>query len=413
MSLVTGNRKLEILAVLLFLAASLALAQAPSQSVTAKVGSDPGVIIVTFVLPSGAIYVDLPNDMAAGDTLSGTVIAEPQGPTEIERAQNLAELSKYQVEVAGQKAKLGNFGFILPKLSDTSGPQPVSVVLKDSAGKELGKAEVPTRPVMVVVGENVFFLPSGGQEGWPVVVVGSFDGDYENTELDIGGKPQKTLAESPRQATFESPSGHGSHDMVLKEHGIETKGTYRNASVKLSAAKTALMKGERTVLNVKVEGLDGISSPVLLRLSTAGTVKMEGGNEQTRIILPSQVEQDGTYEMHRTITAEAAGGFNVASRLQMLGVCLQDDDNGNSLLFSPDGGSYMFCPKKGDRISSGGTVTRDQCSIKLEDKAMERHLYAHVDSCANKGEVTLELLGKDPFTIKDKDIRNSTCAQCH
>ena len=412
MSLETGNRKLETVAALLVLAMALGPTQSRAQAVTPKIGSDPGIIIVTFVLPNVAIYVNLPEDMAPGDTLSGSESINPQGATEVERAQNLAELSKYQLQVAGQSAKLGSFGFTLPKISDTSGPQPVSVVLKDSAGKQLGKAEVPVRPVMVVVGDNVFYLPSMGQEGWPVVIVGAFDGNSDNTELEIGGKPQRKLAESPRQATFESPAAHGSNDMVLKERGVETKGTYRNASVKLSAPKTALMKGEHTVVEVKVEGLDGISSPVLLRLTSAGTVKMEGGNEQTRIILPSQIGQDGTFNLHRTITAEAAGGFNVSGKVQMLGVCLQDDDNGNALLFSPDGGNYMFCPKKGDRISSGGTVRREQCSTTLEDKTGERHLLAHVDSCGNKGEATMQLLGKDALTIKDKDIRNSTCGQC-
>src|SRR5438132_14096242 len=87
---------------------------APSQIVP-KVGSDPGIIIVTFVLPNGAIYVDLPEDMTPGDTLSGSMSIDAHGATEPERMQNLAELSKYRVEVAGQKAGIGSFSFDLPK----------------------------------------------------------------------------------------------------------------------------------------------------------------------------------------------------------------------------------------------------------------------------------------------------------
>jgi hypothetical protein len=409
MFLETANRKLETLAALLLFATVLASAQS---QITPKVSGDPGLISVTFVLPNGAVYVNLPDDMAAGDTLSGSMTIDAHGGTEIERAQNLAELSKYSVVVAGKKAGAGSFGFTLPKISDADLPKPVSVSLLDPGGKQLGTTEVPTRPVMVVVGDNAFFLPSMGQEGWPVVVVGGFDGNSDNTELTVNGTPQRELAESPRQATFDPPAGHGSNQMVLKERGIETKGNYRNATVKLSAGKTALTKGEHTFVNVRVEGLDGISSPVLLRLVTAGTVKMEGGNEQTRIILPAQVEQDGTFTMRRTITADAAGGFNVSGRIQMLGVCLQDDDNGNALLFSPDGGSYYFCPKKGDRISSSGTVRREKCSTTLDDRSSEHRLLAHVDSCGNKGEVSMQLLGKDPLSIRDKDIRNSSCGQC-
>src|SRR5205809_624343 len=80
----------------------------PAQA-TPKVGSDPGIIIVTFVLPNGAIYVNLPEDMAPGDTLSGSVSMDAHGATEVERAQNLAELSSYRVEVAGRKAGVGSF----------------------------------------------------------------------------------------------------------------------------------------------------------------------------------------------------------------------------------------------------------------------------------------------------------------
>jgi len=403
----------SFLCALAFCVAAAAQTQGAPAPVTPKVGSDPGIIIVTFVLPNGAIYVNLPEDMAPGDTLSGSVSMDALGATEQERTQNLVTLSNYRVEVAGQKAGVGSLTFSLPKISDTSGPEPVSVTLMNPAGQQVGKTSVPTRPVMVAVGENVFFLPSMGQEGWPVVVVGNFDGDFANTELTVDGKPQRKLAESPRQATFDSPSGSGSHQMTLKERGVETKGNYRNASVKLSAPKTALMKGERTMVTVKVEGLDGISSPVLLRLATAGTVKMEGGNEQTRVILPMQVEQDGTFTLRRAITAEAAGGFNVSGKVNMLSVCLQDDDNGNALMFSPDGGNYLFCPKKGDRISSGGTVRREQCSTTLNDSSNEHRLLAHVDSCGNKGEASMQLIGKDPLTIKDKDIRNSACGACH
>jgi hypothetical protein len=96
----------------------------------------------------------------------------------------------------------------------------------------------------------------------------------------------------------------------------------------------------------------------------------------------------------------------------MLGVCLQDDDNGNALMFSQDGGSYYFCPMHGDRISSSGTVRREQCSTTLNDSSNEHRLLAHVDSCGNKGEASMQLLGKDPLTIKDKDIRNSSCGSC-
>ena len=114
MFLETGSRKLTTLAILLC-ASSLTFAQAAPPQVTPKVGSDPGITIVTFVLPNGAIYVNLPEDMAPGDTLSGSVSIDALGATEQERAQNLVALSNYRVEVAGQKAGVGSLTFSLPK----------------------------------------------------------------------------------------------------------------------------------------------------------------------------------------------------------------------------------------------------------------------------------------------------------
>src|SRR6266853_6990750 len=102
------------LCVLILGVAATAQTQGAPSQVTPKVGSDPGIIIVTFVLPNGAIYVNLPEDMSPGDTLSGSVGLDAHVATEPERVRNLAELSSYRVEVAGQKAGIGSFVFNLP-----------------------------------------------------------------------------------------------------------------------------------------------------------------------------------------------------------------------------------------------------------------------------------------------------------
>ena len=52
---------------------------------TVDVKTAGGLRTATFDLPRGKIRVNLPDDMMAGDTISGTVIAEPKGSTEEER----------------------------------------------------------------------------------------------------------------------------------------------------------------------------------------------------------------------------------------------------------------------------------------------------------------------------------------
>src|SRR4030095_10948701 len=62
-----------------------------------------GLKIATFTTPYGTIKVNLPDDMAAGDTISGTVTAEATGQTDAERAQNLAELKRHVLVVDGRQ----------------------------------------------------------------------------------------------------------------------------------------------------------------------------------------------------------------------------------------------------------------------------------------------------------------------
>src|SRR5262245_36453515 len=54
-----------------------------------------GMYVARLVTPEGSIKINLPDDMAVGDTISGTVSAEPNGATETEKAQNLSVLNGY------------------------------------------------------------------------------------------------------------------------------------------------------------------------------------------------------------------------------------------------------------------------------------------------------------------------------
>src|SRR5260370_42094303 len=64
----------------------------------------PGLHVAMFDLPSGKIYVNLPDDLAPGDTASGTVNPVPAGPSERDRARQLQELNGYLLELGGQRA---------------------------------------------------------------------------------------------------------------------------------------------------------------------------------------------------------------------------------------------------------------------------------------------------------------------
>lgn len=78
-------------------AANKAATQPQGGTVPANVKTAGGLTVVTFTVNPGTIKVNLPDDMMAGDTISGTVVAEPKGQTPEERATNAAKLREHVV----------------------------------------------------------------------------------------------------------------------------------------------------------------------------------------------------------------------------------------------------------------------------------------------------------------------------
>jgi len=66
-----------------------------------------GLHTVTFDTLQGTVTINLPDDLAAGDSISGTVIAEAKGKTETERQQNQDQLNGLVVEFDKQQTPAG------------------------------------------------------------------------------------------------------------------------------------------------------------------------------------------------------------------------------------------------------------------------------------------------------------------
>src|SRR5712691_960765 len=76
-----------------------AASQPQGAAANANVKTADGLTVVTFTVDRGKIIVYLPDDMRAGDTISGTVLAEPKGSTPDEKAKNQTELQGYVVDL--------------------------------------------------------------------------------------------------------------------------------------------------------------------------------------------------------------------------------------------------------------------------------------------------------------------------
>ncbi len=325
----------------------------------AKVATAGGLRTVTFDTLEGRVIVNLPDDMRAGDTISGTVVAEPKGQAEEERTKHMAAMGVRRVKVATAAKADGTsdlnvdvpvtattraFTFKLPPAS-TPSPAPPNVSSSKSGALGITLTHIsgplstgPTQTIPIEIVSlslqsaapvTVHQLPTLGQQGRPIEIPGPFDGDSANTSLHwlrprstvpdfekntenvsggfglIDGKP---IAESPRKAVFIAPTNvTGPVEITLKEGNKETKGTYRNVGAKLTAPKTTLSSRERTTLTIDISGLQGIKEPVPLTLIARGVITMRGGNVQKLVIQPSQVRADGRYIATRDVTGDKAG----------------------------------------------------------------------------------------------------------
>jgi CHAT domain-containing protein/tetratricopeptide (TPR) repeat protein len=281
-----------------------------------------GLYITTFTTPQGVIYVNLPDDMAAGDTISGTVTAEASGQNDAERAQNLAELKRHVLVVEGQQVLVGaeTFSWSIPRPLNMNSTR-ISLLQR---GQTAASTTIPisaTPPPS----PSGFTLPTGGQQGRLIQIKGPGTGIISPQDyVKVGGTILPPLAESPRSLIVRNASDSlGPTNIDVHENGVGMQCPFRNIGINLAAPKLNLIRGETTTLHVVVLGLGGIAGDQSLDLenTSPSVIRMNGGDRQHINIRPPEVRPDGTYSMDRTLTGIMAGGFGVTATVTWADVC--------------------------------------------------------------------------------------------
>ena len=281
-----------------------------------------GLLTSHFTTPHGDLVVNLPADMAAGDTISGTVLGLPKGKNEAEQAKNLNELNGYVVEVENQKSHAGDRW---ARWSIPAGAAGVALILLNSHGKEIGREDFPVAaamqhaPAPAAVSPNDFHMPSIGQAGKPVAIMGPFDGNLGTTHVAIGGQQCPVLAESPRQCIAATPPGVvGPAKMAVSKQGVTAESDYRNVACQLSTTRTVMHSGEQATLTLHATGLQGLKSavPMLLVNKTPEIVHMAGGDTQSVMIQPTAVAADGSCAVDVHLTGVQPGGYVISAHVQ-------------------------------------------------------------------------------------------------
>jgi hypothetical protein len=433
----------------------------PLPPASAKVETRDGLRTVAFDTVYGVVKAYLPDDMAAGDTISGILLAEPKGQTEEERSKNMSALSEYMIQLGAPTKSDGTSDFttnvpvsaarnpftlqLPPSSILTSTVRSVSsgdsgglgITLTNTSGSFStgGTTTIPIELVSLSLQsvaplKVTYQLPTIGQQGRPIEIFGPFDGNSQNTVLNWTAVRSKVqdfekntenvsggfglIAESPRKAVFEAPTNvTGPLQLHLTEGTSVTSGEYRNVGVKLSAPKTNLLRGEHTTLTIEVSGLQGIKQPVPLTLESKGVITMEGGMYQPLVIQPSQVGPDGRYTTTRGITGVQAGVWAATATVvtHRFDFCLQDDSNPRTvILVNTFNGDYIFTPSGGTSLSGTGTVTRKDCIITLTDSQPDRRVQGNIDPCTKTGSASVQVVSpKVKFTITDRNTANNTC----
>lgn len=281
-----------------------------------------GLFVATCNTLQGKIKVNLPDDMAAGDTVSGTVNVEPAGQNESERGRNNTELNGYVIEVGGQKTSVN--GKTLPFMIPLTITPTMKLMTISNKGQMVCTSELPISNTPQPA-PSQFTIPTGGQAGNPLEIKGPFKGVFSPDDfVKIGGSIAPPLAESPRKIVVQDTSNMvGPTKIECQENGSTTECPFRNIEIKLSAPKLDLIRGERTTLHIVVSGLAGITKDLPLQLvnQSPGIINMNGGVTQNIAINPSAVPPNGTWSIDRPLTGIQAGSFNITGTVTWDDTC--------------------------------------------------------------------------------------------
>ncbi len=344
------------LTMLVLLACSVAMAQNKAAATTE---SGWGLHSTTFETSAGRVKVDFPDDVAAGDTISGRVFVEPSGGTSEQQRRNQDELNGYVFQLEKQKipARGGILKWTVP--TGLAGGT-VALLLTDSKGRKLGNTALPILNAFAAQSKQALSpdsLPAFGQAGRPgqIVAPGVFDGNLETAVVTVGGREAEILAESPRKLVFQNPPDViGSTKIECRKGSARADGLYRNVAVNLDSGATNLPKGGQTELTVKVRGLQEFSNflPLHLRNETPAIVTLQGGNEQFIPISAQDVQSDGSFNLTRSLTALQAGPFDIHASIgigQNCGECKPPPQGGQ--------GGQTWC------VACPNCVTPCQCNL--------------------------------------------------
>lgn len=295
------------LAILFVLMVQYACAQSPAEMQT-----EYGLHRAAFRVPQGTIRVNFPDDLSAGDTISGTVYTEPVGRNQAEQDENSGELSGYVVDLQGVTASPSGRRFVW-KVPGMIAGGVSTVVLRDRKNKVVAQCLLPVHRPVASSDKTEFLLPLGAEAGSMVSAGVPSTGEL-GTSVSLGGTDAPVVAESPRKIVFQTPRELVGPSLLKVTKGSQsTSGNFYSLRLVLSASQTFLKSGETATLSITVIGLQGLNEPATLTIvdHSPQIVALTGGPMQQIPIPPGAAGPNGRFQLTRTLTGEMGGGFQI------------------------------------------------------------------------------------------------------
>ncbi|MGD9682561.1 MAG: hypothetical protein AB7W16_15345, partial [Candidatus Obscuribacterales bacterium] len=242
---------------------------------------DQALASVTFDTNGGLVRCNLPADLRAGDTISGTIQMEPDGSNDSYKQRSLKKLNDYIVFVGKHEvyARLGTFRFTVPP--DTTS---LEIRLSNKKGANLGSETIAVAPATSEPEPASYKVSSFVEANKPVAITGDFPGDFRMNEVTVNDQAATPLAQSPRSLVFLPPENmSGTLKLRLKEGKHLFRGEFTALSVSLSMVTNKVERGKSHSLLVRVVGLKDNAPSVMVKVQnlTPQIVNLEGGDVQS------------------------------------------------------------------------------------------------------------------------------------
>lgn len=271
--------------------------------------SEPGTKAVNFNTTRGLVQVNFPDDIAAGDTVSGTILLDPKGSSEREQSRSEEELNKYVLLIDNVESSVGGGEFTIKVPANAT---TIEVQLKSKTHVVGTPQQLPVLAKSTAHYSN-YQLAGVSQAGRTLQVYGDFDGNFGTTNVIVNGKRLDKLAESPRKLVVSLPqTTKGLVGVELTERNRTMLAKCPVLAIEMTQPNAFLAKNKETTVTINVSGTSALQKPVevVLKNFSPEAVELIGGNSQRLPIPPNQFD---TSQFARNVKGLKPGQLRLAA----------------------------------------------------------------------------------------------------